>query len=67
MSDNQWGCPCCGHVGNERLEMEKLTSRVAELEVALLAIKSHQQALTPNGFEFSSVWQIADKALKESE
>lgn len=45
---------------------DKLTSRVAELEAALLAIKSHQQALTPNGFEFSGVWQIANKALKES-
>ena len=42
---------------------DKLTSRVAELEAALLSIKNHQQALTPSGFEFSGVWQIADKAL----
>ena len=45
--------------------VDDLKSRSAELEAALLAIKNHQQALTPSGFEFSGVWQIADKALSE--
>lgn len=46
---------------------DKLTQQVAELRSALLSIKSRQQVLVPNGFEFSSAWQIADKALKEGE
>jgi hypothetical protein len=44
---------------------DKLTRQVAEMRAALLSIKSHQQTVTPSGFEFSSVWQIADKALSE--
>jgi len=46
---------------------DNLTKQVTELRAAILSIKSHQQAVTPSGFEFSSVWQIADKALKGSE
>ena len=45
---------------------DKLVKQVAELRAALLSIKNHQQVLTPSGFEFSSVWQVANKALKES-
>jgi len=48
-------------------DYDNLTKQVTELRAALLSIKSRQQVLTPSGFEFSSVWQIADKALKESE
>jgi len=48
-------------------DYDNLTKQVTELREALLSIKSRQQVLTPSGFEFSSVWQIADKALKESE
>ena len=51
--------------GDEIL-MAAMTCRIQELEEALLSIKNRQQVLTPNGFEFSSVWQIADKALKEN-
>jgi polyferredoxin len=46
---------------------DSLTQQVAELREALLSIKNRQQVLTPSGFEFSSVWQMADKALKEGE
>ena len=46
-------------------DYDNLTKQVTELRAALLSIKSRQQVLTPSGFEFSSVWQIADKALSE--
>ena len=52
--------------GDEIL-MAAMTCRIQELEEALLSIKNRQQVLTPSGFEFSSVWRIANKALKESE
>lgn len=55
------------YIADADMKNEEAAKRVAELEAALLAIKNHQQALTPSGFEFSGVWQIADKALKESE
>jgi len=48
-------------------EKYKLTQQVAELRAALLSIKNRQQVLTPSGFEFSSAWQVANKALEESE
>lgn len=46
---------------------DTLTQQVSELRAALLSIKNRQQVLTPSGFEFSGVWQIANTALKESE
>lgn len=46
---------------------DKLTAQVAELRAALETIKHHQQSVVPSGFEFSSAWQIADKALKDCE
>ncbi len=48
-------------------KIEGLAQQVAELRAALLSIKNRQQVLSPSGFEFSSVWQVANKALKESE
>jgi hypothetical protein len=45
---------------------DKLTQQVAELRAALLSIKSHQEKVTPSGFEFSSVWKMADKALRDN-
>lgn len=65
MSDNQWGCPCCGYVGNERLEIEKLTSRVAELEAALENIKKHQESVFVGMPQLSSTWLIAVRALEQ--
>jgi len=50
---------------SDEIHMAAMTCRIQELENALLSIKSHQQALTPSGFEFSGVWKIADKALSE--
>lgn len=55
------------YIADADMKNEDLTQKVAELRAALLSIKSHQEKVTPSGFEFSSVWQMADKALKESE
>ena len=38
MSDKLWVCPCCGHVGNESMEINKLATRVAELRAALQSV-----------------------------
>ena len=46
---------------------DTITHQVAELRAALQSVKIHQEKITPSGFEFSSVWQVANKALKESE
>ncbi len=53
------------YIADADMKNEDLTQQVAELRAALLSIKSHQQTVTPSGFEFSSTWQIADKALSE--
>ena len=53
------------YIADADMKNEALTQQVTELRAALLSIKSRQQVLTRSGFEFSSVWQIADKALRE--
>ena len=55
------------YIADADMKNEEAAKRVAELEAALLAIKNHQQALTPSGFEFSGVWQVANKALEENQ
>ncbi len=79
--DNGWACGECGegycdpttedchveaavHAINNH---DTLTQQVAELRAALLSIKNRQQVLSPSGFEFSSVWQVANKALEEKQ
>jgi len=44
-----------------------LHKQVAELRAALQSVKLHQEKITPSGFEFSSVWQVANKALEEKQ
>lgn len=55
------------YIADADMKNEELAKQVAELRAALLSIKNRQQVLTPSGFEFSSVWQMANKALEESE
>jgi len=47
--------------------VDGLTQQVAELRAALQSVKLHQEKITPSGFEFSSVWQVANKALEEKQ
>lgn len=79
MSDNQWSCPCCGHSGSERVEINKLTARVAELEAALneaLEISERSNEQNPSNFDQELAMEHSEdiceiyhllKALKESE
>ena len=48
-------------------DYDTLAQQVAELRAALETIKKHQQSATPSGFEFSTTWQIANKALAETD
>jgi len=48
-------------------DYDNLTQQVAELRAALQSVKLHQEKITPSGFEFSSVWQVANKALEENQ
>lgn len=67
MNDNLWGCPCCGHSGSERAEINKLTSRLAELEAALTKIKASEEAerLEFCRSGYSEAWLIASNTLRE--
>lgn len=55
------------YIADADMKNEALTKQVAELSAALQSVKLHQEKITPSGFEFSSVWQMANKALEENQ
>lgn len=46
-------------------EISNLNKRIHELEVALKDIKNHMRIVSPGMYEYSAVYQIANKVLPE--
>lgn len=55
------------YIADADMKNKALTKQVEELRAALQSIKEHQKVVAPSGYEFSTVWSLANKALKESE
>ena len=44
-------------------ECIKKDARISDLEYALSSIKKHLEISTPTGYQYSTVWVIANRAL----
>ncbi len=51
------------HDANQLDRIAAELTRLAEVERALRAVRDHVEVSSPTGYRFSTVWNIADRAL----